>query len=150
MRYQLATLRSRGRPGRDSFKVHCGTVWGTRFQHSSKFVPQCTLTIIKTRSPAQPQSGRYTNWSFQWKKLRWSGVNSLVKERAKKVAHFAWPGCKRSLFPRDANLSLHLYQPCRPKPIHTNICIYIIYIYQATSINKDGSLYENKLFITSE
>ena len=41
----LATLRLRGRPGRDGFKVHCGTVLGTNFPHGGKFVPQNSPTM---------------------------------------------------------------------------------------------------------
>ena len=41
----FATLRLRGRPGRDGCKVHCRTFWGTHFQHGGKFVPQNSPTM---------------------------------------------------------------------------------------------------------
>ena len=47
--FTLATLRLRGRQGRDVVKVvvkvYCGTVLGTHFQHSGKFVPQNSPTM---------------------------------------------------------------------------------------------------------
>ena len=72
-RTEFATLRLRGRPGRDGFKVHCGPFLGVHIFNmaanlSPKMVPQCTLTIISTRSPAQPQNGEYdmhTNETFR-------------------------------------------------------------------------------------
>ena len=72
-RTEFATLRLRGRPRRDGFKVHCGTLFGVRIFNMAanlfpKIVPQCTLTIISTRSPAQPQNGEYgmhTNEKFR-------------------------------------------------------------------------------------
>ena len=44
-------------------------VWGRICRYvknaSPKTVPQCTLTTISTRSPAQPQSGEYSSYFFQ-------------------------------------------------------------------------------------
>ena len=42
---QFATLRLRGRPGRDGGQVHCGTVLGTHFHCGVKFVPQNSPTM---------------------------------------------------------------------------------------------------------
>ena len=58
----FATLRLRGRPGRDgcpSAMWDCFKGWICHHAEkaSPKIVPQCTLTTISTRSPAQPQSG---------------------------------------------------------------------------------------------
>ena len=58
----FATLRLRGRPGRDSCQSALWDCFGGRIfnmatNSSLRTVPQCTLTTISTRSPAQPQSG---------------------------------------------------------------------------------------------
>ena len=53
----LATLRLRGRPGQDSRQVHGGRIFNMAANLFPKTVPQCTLTIISTRSSAQPRSG---------------------------------------------------------------------------------------------
>ena len=37
---EFATLRLRGRPGRDGFKVHCGTVFGHAFSTWRQIRPQ--------------------------------------------------------------------------------------------------------------
>ena len=82
---EFATLRLRGRLGRDGCQVHCGTVLRPNFQHCGKFVktvPQCTFTTSSTRSPAQPQSGEYsmhTNETFRANKGRHG--HSRTKER---------------------------------------------------------------------
>ena len=61
----LATLRLRWSPGRDGCQSALWDCFDGRIcRHvenaSPKTVPQCTLTIISTRSPAQPQSDEYT------------------------------------------------------------------------------------------
>ena len=61
----FATLRLHGRPGHDDCQ---SALWDCFGEHifnmvanlSPKIVPQCTLTTILTRSPAQPQSGEYS------------------------------------------------------------------------------------------
>ena len=58
----FATLRLCGRPGRDGCQSalwDCFKGWICHHAEkaSPKIVPQCTLTTISTRSPAQPQSG---------------------------------------------------------------------------------------------
>ena len=59
----FATLRLRGRPGRDGCQSALWDCLGGRIYNmaanlSPKTVPQCTLTTISTmQSPAQPQSG---------------------------------------------------------------------------------------------
>ena len=55
----FATLRLRGRPGRDGCQTALwvcfgGRTFNTAANSSPKTVPQCTLTTITTRSPAQP------------------------------------------------------------------------------------------------
>ena len=57
-RFQFATLRLRGRPGRDGYQSASWDCFGDRIcRHvenaSPKTVPQCTLTTISTLSPAQ-------------------------------------------------------------------------------------------------
>ena len=54
-RFQFATLRLRGRPGRDGCQSALWDCFGDRIcRHASpKTVPQCTLTTISTCSPAQ-------------------------------------------------------------------------------------------------
>ena len=133
MGYQLATLRSRGRPG------HCGLFWGTRFQHSGKFVPLNSLTM-HFNNHQDPVSRATSKWLIHKlvipvEKVAMIRSKFTCKRKSQKsrTLCLAWVQTL-SFSPRDANLSLHLYQPCRPKPIHTT----------------DGSLHENKLFITSE
>ena len=57
-------------------KCIVGLFWGQNCRHvenaSPKTVPQCTLTTILTRSPAQPQSGEYARPSWLgWATLSW-------------------------------------------------------------------------------
>ena len=58
----FATLRLRGRPGRDGcqsalWDCFSGRIFNMAANSSHRTVPQSTLTTISTRSPAQPQSG---------------------------------------------------------------------------------------------
>ena len=50
-------------------KVHCGTVFGSHFQHGGKFVPQNSTTMHfhnhLDRSPAQTQSGESDRAHFE-------------------------------------------------------------------------------------
>ena len=62
----FATLRLHGRPGHDDGCQRA--LWDCFEEHifnmvanlSPQTAPQCTLTTISTRSPAQPQSGEYS------------------------------------------------------------------------------------------
>ena len=59
----FATLRLRGRPGWDGCQTALWDCFGGRIfnmaaNSSPNTVPQCPLTTITTRSPAQPQGGK--------------------------------------------------------------------------------------------
>ena len=60
---KFVTLRLRGRPGRDGFIVHCGTVLGHAFSKWRQIRPQNSPTMHFVNHldpvPVQPRSGKY-------------------------------------------------------------------------------------------
>ena len=84
-RFQFATLRLRGRPGRDGCQSTLWDCFGDRISRhvenaSPKTVPQCTLTTISTRSPAQ---GLYL-WGKRAVRCGGKGKKlNIIKDRCK-------------------------------------------------------------------
>ena len=110
-RFQFATLRLRGKPGRDGCQSALWDCFGDRIcRHvenaSPKTVPQCTLTTISTRSPAQ---GLYL-WG---KRAVWCGG------KGKKIKYYqrslqALLSLSRLRKPRVSSRVVYVFLACDP------------------------------------
>ena len=107
-------------------------VWGRICRYvknaSPKTVPQCTLTTISTRSPAQPQSGEYSSYFFQvvhlgncwWIFLEPQGLYL----RAKRVVRYRGKGDKKRKIIKLITASFPL-KLRRPRVSSRVACLYL-------------------------